>query len=30
VERRLYVDTIRSILAGEPPIDAVAPEGAPA
>ena len=30
VERRLYVDTIRAILAGEPPIDAVAPEGAPA
>jgi len=30
VERRLYVDTIRAILAGEPPIDVVAPEGAPA
>ena len=30
VERRLYVDTIRSILAGEPPMDPVAPEGAPA
>ena len=30
VERRLYVDTICAILAGELPIDAVAPEGAPA
>ena len=29
VERRLYVDTIRAILAGEPPMEAVAPEGAP-
>ena len=30
VERRLYVDTIRLILAGETPMEAAAPEGAPA